>query len=165
MYSERKIFLIFIESSDFRDSIISPLMKCTGIFPRVDILPKILILSHQAHILHRKQDEISSFRHMVEHLILIIPLLDAQIIMGQIRIAYHLFHRFFPKYRRMSKFHSMVMDRIFEIGSMWKIIVMRFGRSLPEQSQRVFTMSEGITNIRIWKSQKYSYNLSENPKI
>lgn len=26
-------------------------------------------------------------------------------------------------------------------------------------------MSEGITNIRIWKSQKYSYNLSENPKI
>lgn len=59
----------------------------------------------------------------------------------------------------------MAMDPIFVTGSMWKIIVMQSGKFLLKQNQRVFTISEGIMNIQIWKSQKYSYNLSENLKI
>ena len=156
MYSERQIFLIFIESSDFRDSIISPLMKCTGIFRKVDILLKRLISSHQVHILHRRRDEIFLFRLMGERSVLIIQSLDAQIIMGQIRISYHLSHCFFPKYRRMSKFHSMVMDRIFEIGSMLRIIAMQFGRYSREQHRKASTMLVVIMSIPIWKSPKFS---------
>lgn len=135
------------------------------IYLRVDILPKRLTLSHPVHILHRKPDEIFLSRPMVEHLALITRSLDVQIIMGQIRISSRLFHCFFLKYRRMKEFHSMVMDPIFVTGSMLKIIVMQSGKFLLEQNQRAFIMLVVITNIRIWKSQRFSYNFSENLKI
>ena len=165
MYSERKIFLIFIESSDFRDSIMSPLMKCTGIFPRVDILPKIPTLNHRAHILRRRRDEIFLFRLMVGHLESTILLLVVRIIIDRIKISFPSSHFLYQRFQRTREFRSMAMDPIFEIGSMLRIIAMQFGRYSREQHRKASTMLVVIMSIPIWKSQKYSYNLSENPKI
>lgn len=140
-------------------------MRFMVIYRRVGILLKRLTSSRRVHILHRRQDEIFLFRLMDEHSALIIRLLDVPIIMGQIRILHHLSHFLYRRYKTMNRYRSMAMDRIFVTGSMLRTTAMRSGRFLLEQNQRAFIMLVVITNIPIWKSQKYSYNLLENPKI
>lgn len=165
MFSELRICSISIGNLGLRDFTIFQLMKYMVISLRVDILPKRLTSNHRAHILHRRLDEIFLFKLMVEHLESTILLLVVRIIIDRIKISFPSSHFLYQRFQRTREFRSMVTDQIFEIGSMLRIIVMQFGRYSREQYRKASIMLVAIMNIPIWKSQKYSYNLSENLKI